>query len=320
MIIDIRRVASRVLRGVSLVLLVASLLLPITLLQLIFDEPDGGIWRYAKAANGLEVIFPDPKLETLIRNNINKQDGAIYASDLESLSGLVAWGKGITDISGLEYCTNFMGIRLQDNQISDISALANLTKLTYVHLGDNQITDISPLSELIKIQTLGLGGNKISDISPLSGLIDLNILLLNDNQIEDISPLVENKGFSGGVYTEHIVDLLRNPLNADSLNIYVPQLLGWGVTVYYDAVLMPTSTGAPIPDTTAAPAPDITNTPPTGTTAAPAPDITNTPPTGTTAAPLASSTDIMQPIIWVISGFAGGVLVSFLFLKILRKP
>ena len=93
-------------------------------------------------------IFPDPNLDALVRMAIDKPEGAILPSELEGLTSLEAPERGITDLSGLEYCTNLTDLNLWDNRIRDISPLASLTNLTELWLYDNQISDISPLIDL----------------------------------------------------------------------------------------------------------------------------------------------------------------------------
>ena len=266
------------------------------------------------------VTFPDPKLETAIREAIGKPTGDIYQSDLEGLTSLYASERNIVNLAGLEHCTSLTWLELWDNQISDISPLSNLTKLDHLFLGtnhisdlsalsnlinlyvlllennqisdvsplsnltnlvflhlsanqisdisalsnltslsmelwleSNQISDISPLSGLTSLQGLFLGTNQISDISPLSNITNLKGLRLEHNQVSDISPLssltklyelhlaynqisdvsplVQNTGLSEG----DRIDLRSNPLSADSLNMYIPQLEARGVNVLHDA-------------------------------------------------------------------------------------
>jgi Leucine-rich repeat (LRR) protein len=219
------------------------------------------------------VNFPDPNLEAAIREALNKPSGAIHASELAGLANLTASDSGIEYLSGLQYCTNLTELDLWHNQISDISPLGNLTNLTYLELGDNgisdisplanltnlmylylysneigdifsignltnlkslslqynQVDDISPLASLTGLTELDLWSNQISDITPLANLTDLTLLYLPRNQISDVSPLVDNEGLLGGAE----VYLLGNPLSADSINIYIPQLRARGVTVNY---------------------------------------------------------------------------------------
>ena len=200
------------------------------------------------------VHFTCPILEAIIREITGIFEGPIYPSDLEVIKKLDASESNITDITGLELCTNLTELYLGDNQISDISPLANLTNLTGLDLWGNQISDISPLANLTSLTELNLCcGNQISDISPLANLTSLtelglccgnqisdisplaNLTSLTElglccgNQISDISPLVQNEGLGTGDY----IDLWENPLSSDSVNIYIPQLEARGVTVVY---------------------------------------------------------------------------------------
>ncbi|MDH4299207.1 MAG: leucine-rich repeat domain-containing protein [Dehalococcoidia bacterium] len=97
------------------------------------------------SGRGSVVTFPDPNLETAIREALNKPSGPIHASELAGLASLTASDSGIEHLSGLQYCTNLTDLDFWHNQISDISPLANLTSLTYLYLPRNQISDILPL-------------------------------------------------------------------------------------------------------------------------------------------------------------------------------
>jgi len=143
----------------------------------------------AYAETPTPVTFPDPNLETAIREAIGKPMGDIYPSDLAGLTHLDASERDIVDITGLEYCTELTELNLYHNQISDISPLTNLAKLSRLSLGSNQISDISPLASLTNLRDLFLYNNQISDISPLANLTNLWALSLAINQISNISPL-----------------------------------------------------------------------------------------------------------------------------------
>jgi internalin A len=141
------------------------------------------------APSGSEVVFPDANLEAAIREKIGKPSGSIQQRDLEFLSDLEAHGRGITDLTGLEYCANLTALSLTSNLISDISPLAQLTNLRELGLSMNHIRDIAPLASLSELNTLQLNINNISDISPLASLSELKMLQLNSNYISDISSL-----------------------------------------------------------------------------------------------------------------------------------
>ena len=114
------------------------------------------------------VNTPDPNLEAAIREAIEKPIGDIYESDLLGLAKLYASGRDITDLNGLEYCTNLIQLSLRNNQISDISPLSGLASLTQLSLWDNQISDIEPLVNNLGLSlgdSVDLGGNPLSTIS-----------------------------------------------------------------------------------------------------------------------------------------------------------
>ena len=203
-----------------------------------------------------EVIFPDTRLETTIREAIDKPEGPISRSELKALTSLRyiptasdTLGKFIADLTGLEYCTNLTDLNLSKTQLSDLSPLASLTNLTELSLEQNEISDISPLASLTNLTELSLKWNEISDVSPLASLTNLtelnlwknqitdispltsltNLTELNlaANQITDISPLVENSGLSEG----DIVYLLQNPLSETSKEVYILDLQERGLEI-----------------------------------------------------------------------------------------
>jgi internalin A len=156
-------------------------------------------------------------------------------SNLTGLKWMVLDDNNISDITPLAKLTNLTKLSLSDNRIGDISPLASLTNLVMLHLANNQIDDITPLSNLVDLGTqewemiplslhLDLGGNQITDITPLSNLTALKRLSLSNNQISDISPLTNLTNLT-------TVYLWDNPLNSDSINIYVPELRVRGVDV-----------------------------------------------------------------------------------------
>jgi hypothetical protein len=75
------------------------------------------------ASGQIVVNFPDANLEAKIRKAIGKPAGTIYDTDLEGITSLNAFRSAISDLRGLEYCTNLTELHLGSNQISDISAL-----------------------------------------------------------------------------------------------------------------------------------------------------------------------------------------------------
>jgi len=104
-------------------------------------------------------------------------------------------------------------------------ALTSMTKLMSLHLEGNHISTVSALAKLTNMQALGLADNMITDISPLTSTSQLTGLDLWNTQLTDISPLL---AFSK-LCSELILE--GNPLNAESLNVHVPQLKARAVEV-----------------------------------------------------------------------------------------
>ncbi len=195
-----------------------------------------------------KVYFPDVNLRSAVSKALealgisSPEDGYFLESDLLKLTSLEAIGKGIENITGLEYCKNLTSLNLWGDpnklRITDITPLKGLTNLTKLQLNVNLISDITPLAGLINLRELGLFGNQISDITPLTGLINLTNLLLYDNKIEDIKPLVDNSGIGEG----DVVNLYDvpppggtgtgNPLNPTSCDYILQLQRRRGVTVY----------------------------------------------------------------------------------------
>ncbi len=98
------------------------------------------------------VIFVDPNLEAAIREAIDVPERPIYPSDLAGLTSLSASGRNISNLTGLERCTDLTHLDLSYNEIGNVAPLANLINLAYLQLDLNQVGNISSL-----VQNEGLG-------------------------------------------------------------------------------------------------------------------------------------------------------------------
>ena len=195
----------------------------------------------------VSVNFPDPNLEAAVRSAVGVPAGPILESYVvgTGFTVLHAENAGITDLSGLEYCTDLSFLYLSDNSIVDIAPLAALSSLTRIYLDRNQVVDLSPLASLPEVDliwmeynaisdisplaalsnsltNLELTGNHISDLTPLENLTGLRSLFLDNNQVTDISPLA---GLTEMLFLylrqNHIVDItpLEEMQSLDSLGL-----------------------------------------------------------------------------------------------------
>jgi internalin A len=131
--------------------------------------------------------FPDPALESAIRNAIDKPDGSIALDDVAHLEELRF--DGVASLTGLECLTSLAYLEMVDSAISDLAPLSQLTSLTYLAANDSAISDLTPLAGLTSLTTLYLNRNSVSDLTPLSGLTWLEYLELGENAIGDLTPL-----------------------------------------------------------------------------------------------------------------------------------
>jgi hypothetical protein len=221
------------------------------------------------------VTFPDPNLDHYIRQATGVLPGyPIYQSYLD-FGYFDASGAGIVNLSGLEYCTNLVGLDLSMNQISNLGPISALTNLIELDLSGNQISDVGPLGGLLNLGHLRLNDNLISNIAPLAGLTNLMTLELNNNQISAIPPLpgltsltelyLEGNQISDisglkdppdvamiclrhnqisditplvdnpGIGSQDYIQLESNPLNDEAITIWIPALEARGVYVSWDA-------------------------------------------------------------------------------------
>ena len=136
------------------------------------------------------VYIPDTNLRAAIAETLGKAaNDPITDEDMKRLTRLFADGKGIQDLTGLEYATNLERIGLRRNAISDLTPLTGLIRLNNIKLRDNIIKDVSPLRGLVSVDWMGLEENVITDVSPLRGLVKLNGIGISGNPISDVSSL-----------------------------------------------------------------------------------------------------------------------------------
>ncbi|HHT7227708.1 TPA: leucine-rich repeat domain-containing protein [Bacillus cereus] len=135
-------------------------------------------------------VILDKQLQKYINKyNLNRDnvDAPITKKDLLQIKTLSIYsGKGITEITGLEYMTNLEKLTLRESNVKDISAISKLRGLKYVDLTSNSIESIHPIEQLENINMLFLRDNKISDLTPLSKIKTLDLI---GNNIKDIQPL-----------------------------------------------------------------------------------------------------------------------------------
>ncbi|MCK4721417.1 leucine-rich repeat domain-containing protein [bacterium] len=133
------------------------------------------------------VHIPDPRVESAIRDKIDKPTGDLLPGDLASVT--VLFISNVTNLEGIQNCVFMEELHITHSDGINLSPLQYLPYLTYLRIyGCNDI-NINPIGEIRTLDKLSLYDCEISDISPLEGLINLTGIAIYRNEISDISPL-----------------------------------------------------------------------------------------------------------------------------------
>ncbi|MYD97963.1 MAG: hypothetical protein F4X98_11335 [Gammaproteobacteria bacterium] len=114
----------------------------------------------------------DAALEALIAQTVAWRatlvDSEITWQTMRQFRRLAAYGRGISDLVGLEAATGLTELYLGSNAVTDVSALSGLPLLKWVDLSDNLISDIAPLVEnnnFADDDSVTLNGNPLTEES-----------------------------------------------------------------------------------------------------------------------------------------------------------
>lgn len=135
------------------------------------------------------LMIPDPALEEALRAALDNNDDPLFPYQLASIETLVAEGKGISNLTGLENCTGLKTLILSQNQITDLTPLTDLTQLTGLYLKNNQITDLTPIVYFNQLKRLSLAHNPLVNAEPLGNLLNLEWLDLTNAGLTHVDML-----------------------------------------------------------------------------------------------------------------------------------
>ena len=198
------------------------------------DFPEAGVDSPSQPElPGGAVHIPDTNLRAAIVEELGKSPNApITVEEMERLRHLEVPGRGIQDLTGLQFATNLEGLILGwwgrgSNQVSDLSPIAGLINLRRLYLNNNPVSDISPLRGLKNLTQLSLYDTLVSDISIVGGFKNLTRLALEGVLTSDLSPVaglvsMETLSFSN----ENISDL--SPLTG---LINLKRIFSWGNSI-----------------------------------------------------------------------------------------
>jgi len=185
------------------------------------------------------VIFNDPILESMVREQMGKPEGDITlaeAAEIKNFNFDLEWQPEIPeetqikDISAMQYFVNLEQLSFSNNAVSDLSPIAGLTHLRGLNFANNRVTDLTPLTGMTNLGGLIMYSCQASDYSPLATLVNLNTLMINYSTFSDLSVLSGMKD----LFTLYIDNTLVSDLTplANLTNLKVLKLEGSLVTDY----------------------------------------------------------------------------------------
>ena len=170
------------------------------------------------------VEIPDINLKNAINKELGKDlSYTPQKKDLQKITKLNAWFANITNLKGLEYCTNLEHLDLNGDKYTDLTPIANLTKMKTLNIANNKaVTDISCLKNLTNLINLYADNSNISDISVLANMTNLKSLHIPYNSIKSLNGLesctnLEDLDLNGDKYTD--LTPITNLTKMKTLNI-----------------------------------------------------------------------------------------------------
>jgi len=120
------------------------------------------------------VNIPDGNLASAVRYQLTGMTygNALYLSDVLKITKLVANGKFISDLTGLDNFKNLTDLELGYNSLTTtgIVPLKKLTNLKTLIINNNSISSFASLSTLTHLNSLYVTGNTTTNYTPLKGI------------------------------------------------------------------------------------------------------------------------------------------------------
>ncbi len=144
--------------------------------------------------DGTRICFADGVIAQEVSAIVGKPIDRIEKEDVSAVVMLDLSGKGVSDLSDLQYLPYLVELHLDDNDITNIDPISYLSNLETLTMSGCNIEDISVLANLSDLQTLDIRGNRIKDISVLLGMQNLKEVKLLCNSISQIEQVVSLGG------------------------------------------------------------------------------------------------------------------------------
>ncbi len=141
------------------------------------------------------VNIPDTNLKTLVNTSLGQAAGSdITQGQMASIITLNLNNSAISDLTGLEYATGLLDLRMSTNQVTNLEVLRSLTSLNYLALQGSNVTsdnfpDLAHLTSLIQLDlsSSGVDNSIMEKINKISSLE--TVRFQSNSSITNIEPL-----------------------------------------------------------------------------------------------------------------------------------
>lgn len=135
-------------------------------------------------------VIPDRKLQSIVREIIDKPHGKILPEDCKGIKKLqIGFTYSIHSLKGLRYFEDLQILECYQTSIRDISELSGLKNLKELDLRETRVRDLTPLAGLPELQKINLYRVRAKDLSPLAQCPKLEVIYIDDFFYHDFSSL-----------------------------------------------------------------------------------------------------------------------------------
>lgn len=143
------------------------------------------------AGKNQEISIPDQELRKVILENLNKSQNVITKADMEKLTALDLFERGVVNLRGLEYAKNLTTLDLTYSGVigpsgtGGLTPVTGLSKLKTLYIFDEHVDKNlgASLAKMKSLTTLSLGLCTIDDISFVYKMPQLKKLDLSSTNI-----------------------------------------------------------------------------------------------------------------------------------------
>jgi len=171
-------------------------------------------------AHAQEIVIPDPSLNTVVRETLQKPIGPLTQEDLLNLTNLTAISRNINNLQGLGTALNLRTLILNDNQLTNgffSNDLANLTNLAILDLSENPFTELVLPGGLTNLTKIRIENGHLTQITLPAGLTKLTELRLGFNQLTSLTLSDDMTNLSVLSLFNNLLTNLALPLNPKNL-------------------------------------------------------------------------------------------------------